>query len=354
MIESQMLLFNDAPERVTEAIKTLNDSTVLLPNYEDFVRQLGTKLTTLAPGTVILGAVPNAAAIDEVSALLRTHLNQAQACGFGMGGDALATLSVPLAVNVKAQQRALLATYNNGPRFSDVRRGTAEQLVLETELGPGPVSPFHVTAALVSHRASTSYYLLQNAHHLQRPGASLMEGAEQLRLIVRLAAESKRTQVLLGSYGVLFRWLSIPEIVESVSACVLKPYDMGDTGEEKIFRGLLNTYDKLLPWDGKAQLLANADNVHFAVSGCPFRLRKWLLDSLILAKARGLAGLSGKLLGDTGPLDAEQRAAWKDFQCVRKLRQPFQQSVPKPVESEGKKKRFPRSLKRPDVGFAAA
>jgi hypothetical protein len=159
---------------------------------------------------------------------------------------------------------------------------------------------------------------------------------------------------LLGSYGVLFRWLSIPEIVESVSVCVLKPYDIEDATEGKVFRGLLNTYDNLLPWDGKAQLLANADNVHFAVSGCPFRLRKWLLDSLILAKARGLGGLSGKLLEDTAPLDAEQRAAWKDFQRVRKLRQPFQKSVPETVVSEGKKKRFPRSLKRPDVGFAAA
>lgn len=115
LTETQLNLFNDAPEPITTAIANLTANAFLLPNHQDFVRQLGTQLTTLPAGSVILAAVPPAAAEDDLCNLLQVYLEQAQARGTGPGSAGLAIMNVLTARTSKRMEEALLDRYSDVP-----------------------------------------------------------------------------------------------------------------------------------------------------------------------------------------------------------------------------------------------
>jgi hypothetical protein len=159
--------------------------------------------------------------------------------------------------------------------------------------------------------------------------------------------------VLLGNVSVICRWLKVPEIADAVSLCPLRPYDLTDETDLMSFQQLLGTYDGIIPWHGAAPLVEHTHAINSAVSGCPVRLRKWVMDALIAAKARGRAELDWKFIESFAPLAQERKTAAADFTSIRDLRGPLPKAPASSAEKPDKK-RFQRSLERNEVGFDAA
>lgn len=355
MNETQLLLFKDAPEAVDSAIHTLTAYTPTLPNHLTFAQQLGTQLLTLPPGSVILAAVPMAAATGDLCVLLQQYLDEAQSRGVGPGSGGLAILSVPTAPSPKRLEESLLDRYRDAPALSSVRRVSPAMtdLVLHSDIIQR--DRFQVTSSLVAHRVSTHYYLLHNAHFLQRSRGGVVESADHVRWIIRMAEESRRTQVLLGNASVVCKWLATPEIADATVSCPLMPYDISDKGDRGSFESLLATYQQAIPWAETPRLVEKLDVINWAVSGCPVRLQKWMLRALMSAKAQGRAALDWEFVSEHSPLPAEQRAAADDFIRLRALKSVLPATAPAESRTEKKSKRKPFSppLTRPRAGFAA-
>jgi hypothetical protein len=349
MSEIQLTLFQDADARIDAAINKVSNSSLLLPHHATCARHLGAQITSLPPGSTILVPAPGVSAPQELFKLTCTYLDEAQRRGVGSGSGALAPLTVRSEQNAKLMRHSLLNTYRAEPNFSQVRRVSPQaDLCLYSE--PAFRDPFSVVTTLVSQRVSTHYYMLLNAHVLERTTGSRLEAVEHVRLITQLGAESRRTQILVGNVTTLCRWLEFPEVADAVLLSPLEPYDITDAEERKTFQRLLATYDAELPWQATPPMLDHSEGINSAVSGCPVRLRKWVVAALVYAKSEGASALTWKHMKKTAPLTSERLAAASDLKNLKLIRRP----LPKDAVDKAGKPTFARSLERDEVRTDAA
>lgn len=155
---------------------------------------------------------------------------------------------------------------------------------------------------------------------------------------------------MVGNVTTLCRWLGFPEIADSVSLCPLEPYDISVDNERAVFLSLLKSYEQVMPWIGQAPLIDKIEQINSAVSGCPVRLRKWMISALVAAKAEGASAVNWSHVTQTAPLTSERQAAAKDLTSLKLIRRPLAKVAP----DTDKKPNFTRSLERDDVGSDAA
>lgn len=346
--EIQLVLFRDAPEAISEAITKLKSSMVMLPNFQEFILQLGTKITSLPRGSVILAGVPLAVDEAELCSALRTHLKQAHGNGIGPGQKALASFAVQPTPNRKSQERMLYQGYS-----TKTENEAAPDFLLRLDYDgrPAGASTVRAITSVVSSRESTEFYVLTRAHFLQRAGAPFAEVVETLRTVIHIAQETRRTQVLIGSLPTITNWLQSPEIAESTAHCVLRPYSIENDSERANFLGVLAAYDSAIPWEHEAMLGKNAAAVHDAIAGCPYRLQKWILEALLSAQANGDAAVTWMHFKNCAPLLLARKNAGDELTKTSTLRVALSAENRTHTERSAPKNQFKPSRKRPEVGF---
>lgn len=344
MNETQLNLFCEPTELVEQAINLLTTNAPSHDHAEEFTRQLSARLVSLRPGSVIFAALPSAANDDLICESLRESLELAHKSGCGAGGASLVSVAMHPTANRKAQDRMFYRAYRDESRLENVG-----QFSLGFDWRMSSPTPLNAIATMLTARDKKHYYVLKRAHLLQRPGASFHEGVEAVRTVIHIAQESRRTQIVLGNALPLMRWLAEPEIASAVHVCALQPYGLVDAHEVAMFRGILGAYDSVAPWAEPAPLTSRIREVHQVVSGCPYRLHKWVLDALLDAKANGARELTWQRFSEFAPLHQEQATAKDERTEMLRLRPHIEVAQ---VERKVDKKQFEPSRKRPDVGFA--
>jgi hypothetical protein len=344
MNETQLNLFCEPTELVEQAIHLLTTNAPSHSHAEEFTRQLSARLVSLRPGSVVFAALPSAANDDLIFESLRESLEIAHKSGCGTGGPSLASVTMHPTPNRKAQDRMLYRAYRDESRLEN-----AGQFSLGFDWRMSSPTALNAISTMLSAREKKHYYVLKRAHLLQRPGASFHEGVESVRTVIHIAQESRRTQIVMGNALPLMRWLTDPEIASAVHVCALQPYGLVDPQDLSSFRGILCAYDSVAPWAEPAPLASRIREVHQVVSGCPYRLHKWVLDALLDAKANGARELTWQRFVEFAPLRQEQDTAKEERTAMLTLRPRIEIAQ---TERKVDKKQFEPSRKRPDVGFS--
>lgn len=354
MNEIQLPLFLETPPPIEEALSKFKDNILTLPNHEHFIRHLGTSMTSLDRGTVILAAAPSH---DAIRPMLNRFHDQAREHGAGNGSSAICWITIPGASSSRSLQRKLLESYQDATRLQSSRCVRASQAELIFDWSQLSRDPVRVVTGLVSQRPF-DYYVLQRASDLVRCGSNVSESVEHIRYIIRMAEMMQRTHVIIACPAQVNRWLRSAEIAEATEHCLMKPYNLNVADDNLIFLSLLNSFDGLIPWKKGDCLLNHPDEINRFVWGCPARLHGWIKRALMAAKAKGMAHLTWQHCLEHRPIKAITDAAYADYSAAQELGGPNSPATPSeqkvPVTHYRPVKPGQRKPVRDDVGIDAA
>jgi len=312
MNDVQLMLFPQATAEVDAAIATIGAQRLPLPNHLHFVGELCASMTSLPAGSVILAAAPGGSTSDEVCSWVKEYFQNASSAKTGERPAQLAVINTPMAENLRLQRKFLLDAYRGALPLSRIKHVHEPQFQLEFGQSFLSNDPFQVVSGLIAARA-IDYYILRDAHNLQRPGVSMWDARDQVRYLIQLAQNSGRTHVLLGRLRTVWQWLKDPQIAEALTPCLLHPYDVAKDDEAATFMRLLLTFDGVVPWKKGHNLAEHFSEINEVVHGSPQRLKKWVLNALTGAKAKGLQAITWDFFCERKPTASESLEAAAEF-----------------------------------------
>ena len=363
MNTAQLMLFPQECARLNTAIETISEQRIPLTNNLNFVREIYTAMVSLPQGSVILAAAHGGNTSDEVCAWITECLRNGPDGQARGNPPAMSVIKTPLGENQRLQRKYLLDAYHGAVPLSRLAHTHEPQFQLQFGQSFLSQDRMQVVAGLIAGRP-IDYYLLRDAHQLQRPGDVLWDAREHVRYIIQLAQISGRTHVLLGRMTTLWQWLDDSSIADAVTPCMLHPYDLEVPHDASEFADMLTAYDAVIPWCKGITLVGHIQEVNSVVWGSPQRVRKWVLNALTGAKARGMEELDWKCFWERKPTPAECTEAKAEFDLH--WAHTKHQTMKPPVQTETvlvsanavKPKRQSKpgrcNPKRRDVGFEAA
>jgi hypothetical protein len=302
---TQLTLFQEPNAALVGAINKLANAHLDAPSYTKFINELAALMVTQRPGSVILAAVPNGFATRNICESIQDYFDAAKKHPTASSEIEIATLEIPHTQNIRAQHKQLANIYSSLSFLSHSRR---PQFELDFPEGFSRPDPLQQICGTIKSRF-ISHYLVRNAHYLSPSGSPVCSGVNQLRFFAQLAAQSEKTHVLFTNASKVCDWLSDAEIASEFSVSWLRPYIKKNKNSFWEFQGILKSYDSILPRDPDFKLLKHADDVIEVVSGCPYRLNKWLIAALTLAQSTGAASLNWQDLCNTQPTLFERKHA---------------------------------------------
>jgi len=336
MTPKQLTLFPERCECVDLALAKISAGKIQPPNFTKFVRELGVHMTTGQPGKVIVVGVPNAVATKEVCSSLADFFEEAKLHGFGSGNADLATVEIPHALNLKVQHRQIAGVYTALPD-SCVGHLHEPQFMLDFASGYARPNPMQQICGLITGRPA-NHYLVHNAHYLTPLGGSINDGINQVRFFIQLAAQSKKTHVLFTNASTACDWLSSGEITNDVTAMWLKPYNRRDKAAFAEFKGILMGYQGVLPLEEDGVLVKHAKEICDAVWGCTYRLKKWVINTLVSVRTRGGQQVTWDDFCQSPPSPKETAHAKEEFLAINAIKSPLVSLGTKPEETVAKKR----------------
>ncbi|MFA6286142.1 MAG: hypothetical protein WC661_02060 [Opitutaceae bacterium] len=309
MNSEQLSLFQEPSEAITKAIETLSTSTFKgRPSYINFIRELGSLMTTQPAGSIILAATPNSYITKIACESLKIFLEEFNSRNQRPEKAELAVLDIPHAQNTKAQHKQLADIYTSSLPVSKLNHTHKPQFELDFAMAYAQATPMQQICCTIRNRPIT-HYLLRNAHYISPSGSSVSESTNQLRYFAQLAAQSNKTHVLFANGFKINEWLNNSEISGEFPVCWIKPYNKNDQQSYREFKGVIKSFDVILPREAEFRLLDQADAIFEIVAGCPYRLNKWLISALSLVNANGAQHLDWRYLYQSKPTPAEQKNA---------------------------------------------
>lgn len=341
---TQLTLFHEPNAALVVAINKLANAHLDAPCYTKFINELAVLMVTQRPGSVILAAVPNEFATRNICESIHDYFDAAKKHPTTIPEIEIATLEIPHAQNIRAQHKQLANIYSSLSFLSHRSRPQFELDFPEAFSRPDPLQQIcgTIKSRFISH------YLVRNAHYLSPSGSPVCNGVNQLRFIAQLAAQSEKTHVLFTNASKVCDWLSDAEIAAEFPVSWLRPYIKKDKNSFWEFKGILNSYDTILPLHPDFKLLKRADELIEVVSGCPYRLNKWIIAALTLAQSTGAVTIDWSDLCKTQPTLLERNHASLEATKIYRNSSPLevvaQKSTPKNGPKPGQS-----SLGRDDV-----
>lgn len=293
-------------------------TNVALPdyNYGAFVREVAVRALDQRRGSVILCAAPAGINCDELVVSLEQELEARHRERTGTHFEGIRIIDTPSSGRRKLGASSLLETYHHAAETPGVSHSRPPEYQLE--FGESIIVPnqFQRISSLL-HRRPSQVYLFKNIHLLQSANGSVGNACDALMTLVEMAAQSKRTHVLIGHTRVVLEWLRNSDIARAVSPCILAPYDLQNETDGASFTAVVRAYDQILPWGGGESLEGHLAEVDKVISGSPSRLRKWLGQALCKAKAEREDSLSWDRVFSARLLPTEQAEASAELELVR-------------------------------------
>jgi hypothetical protein len=315
-MNTQLPLFENFSDTMDAALETVTN--VALPdfNYGTFVREVAARTLGQRRGSVILCAAPAGIDCDELVVSLEMEIEARHQEQTGTPFEGIHIVDTPCSYRRKPGAASILETYHHAAETPGLSHSRPPEYQLN--FGEAFVLPnqFQRISSLL-HRRPSQVYIFKNIHLLQSANGSVGNACDALMTLVEMAAQSKRTHVLIGHSRVVLEWLRNSDIARAVSPCILAPYDLRHKPDCANFLEVIRAYDQILPWADGESLEQHITEVDKVVSGSPSRLRKWLGQALCKAKAERDLHLSWNRVYSARLLPTEQAEAGAELKLVR-------------------------------------
>jgi len=316
------------------------------PTFSAFIRLLGNKMIELPSGFVILAAIPNTCATNIVCDEIKGFFDARSSAG--VTKCRVGVLQLPHVFG-RRFERDMLDVYSER-EVSALAQQNAPQRQPETVL-LNSASTLQIINGIIGQR-ELDYYVVQNAQYILAGYGNTTETVNRLRFFIEAARATRKTHVLIANPIVVSDWLEHLEIEHEVAHCWLKPYSRGKDSFLE-FQGILGGYDEAIPRADGFKLLDQAENVFKVVCGCPYRLNKWAVETLIGVASSGRDKVGWTDFVNHAPNDRARNNAQVEFTAIKMATDPAKPLLVPPTELGGRLEGEERSKRSTKPGQRA-
>lgn len=279
---AQLNFFPNPQDNLLQALREYQTKGIPHAAYNRFTRSLAIAFKSTTPGATIVGACADAPILDEVIAGFLREVRKFETANF-QPASAMSPiqLSAPGGNSFRRVESELLDRYFKGLNSMPFgHRGQTAQF-LDFNLGETyrVRTPLGQLVALLRAK-SPPLVIVRNADKLKWPGASAEEIRAAWKLLIDIARQSGVPHMLFSPIAPAHDALRDDALLSSVHLEVLRPYSGARAGDKAAFHGILNDYNRRLPWSDDDSLAKHAEEIESAIAGDVASLRLWLIRAL--------------------------------------------------------------------------
>lgn len=259
----------------------------------------------------MVAACPSGQTFDESLICLERKIHEIERQKFGSPSElTVVEVSAPTLSTNRQLEKELFDRYHHALFTVRIKHRSEPRFKLENLADYNARTTFGQLAAFLEMQ-SPSLVVIRDAQNFATPRASLEDIRAKWRIIIDIARQSRIPHLIAAPTATVSSVVyDDPEILADLIPAVLEPYHKGDSGNMPAFFGVLNDFNKAMPWETKDSLMAHWEEIDSGIAGDVSRLRDWIVRAVTCALTEPeTTRVSWRHFLETKPLSAQRNYA---------------------------------------------